>query len=99
MSSRIDPAILQLALKQIPPLPIRRMGKLGLIIVLAVSGRLEKSSALIFLSYIFLFWFCRQENVGEENADLRISQIVHYGRDVNGKLSELICGEASETRG
>jgi hypothetical protein len=37
-----------------------------LIVGSAISGRLEKSPALIFLSYIFLFWFCRQENAGEE---------------------------------
>jgi hypothetical protein len=24
-------------------------------------------SSLLFLSYIFLFWFCQQENVGQEN--------------------------------
>jgi hypothetical protein len=50
-----------------------------LIIVSAISGRLEKSSALI--SYIFLLAKPKQENVGEENADLRISQIIHYGRN------------------
>jgi hypothetical protein len=57
-----------------------------LIIVSAISGRLEKSSALIFLSYIFLFWFCQQENVREENADLRISQIIHFGRNDDQSL-------------
>jgi hypothetical protein len=52
-----------------------------LIIVSAISERLEKSSALIFLSCIFLLAKTKQENAGEENADLRISQIIHYGRN------------------
>jgi hypothetical protein len=41
-----------------------------MIIVSAIGGRFEKSSTLIFLSYIFLLAKPKQENVGEENADL-----------------------------
>ncbi len=52
-----------------------------MIVVSAISGRFKKSSTLIFLSYIFLSAKPKQENVGEENADLRISQISHYGRN------------------
>jgi hypothetical protein len=33
------------------------------------SERIEKSTILIFLSYIFLFRFREQKNVGEENKN------------------------------
>jgi hypothetical protein len=29
----------------------------------------EEAAAYIFLSYIFLFRFCRQKNVGQKNID------------------------------
>jgi hypothetical protein len=50
----------------------------------AIDGRLEKSSALIFLSYIFLSAKPKQENVGEENAELRVSQIIHLRAMIGG---------------
>jgi hypothetical protein len=41
----------------------------ALIVVSALGGRLQKSFVHIFLSHIFLFRFCQQENVGQENIE------------------------------
>jgi hypothetical protein len=41
----------------------------------------EDSSAHIFLSYIFLFWFGQQENVGQENKSGLFPQSSVAGRN------------------
>jgi hypothetical protein len=43
----------------------------ALIVVSTIVNDLRNPEVRIFLSYIFLFWFCQQENVGEENKSGR----------------------------
>jgi len=52
-----------------------------MIVVSAIVTDLRNPQVRIFLSYIFLFWFCRQENVGEENKSGRFLKSSADGRN------------------